>query len=184
MSVRINFILGPAFSGKSEFLIKCLDPEKDTVFFGTLPPEQPAFQKRIDKLKTLRLEKNPKGWTSSDVTDLPKAVKNSEHPQVTAIDCTYSWLSNLVFQHSTEAKQSPEQIQQIIFHECQLLVKAIESKASGDVYIVSSEIGGALASSNPYERLLREVNGRLNQQIAFLSDTQILLSAGTPVRIK
>ena len=79
---------------------------------------------------------------------------------------------------------SAEQILQIVEHEISLLYKQLSSKAAGEVFIISTETGSCSAPSNPYERLLREVNGRLNQKIAALSNRVIKIDAGIAQTIK
>lgn len=184
MSLSTTFILGPAYSGKSEHVINTLNPDKPTKFYVTGSTSQEMLTVRYDELINQREIVSKGKWQTHLSEDLTAELKSHNPNEVMVIDCTYSWLSRIIIEHSKTRTLSPDQILQVVEHETKLFLSLLESMPAGEAYIISTEIGACSPSSNPFERLFREVNGRLNQKLAALSQRVIKIDAGITTVIK
>ena len=57
-------------------------------------------------------------------------------------------------------------------------------KKESNYIIVSNEVGGGLVPENGLARSYRDMQGKLNQQIAACANEVYLMVAGLPVKIK
>lgn len=184
MSTLITFVLGGAYSGKSEFVMSVLNSEKPAVFYVTGAAQHEPLKKRYEQLQKLRTGISMGHWETQFSSDLSASIKLHDISKAFVIDCTYNWLSSLIINNSNQQNHSTAQVHQILEHEISLFVRSLESIEAGQGIIVSTDIGSSLPSANPYERLLREVSGKLNQKIAHLSNRFIKLEAGCPILLK
>lgn len=150
---------------------KALGYEKRT-FIGTAEPYDDEMRERIRKHQS---DRNNRFETIEESLDLAQAIKQvSEDTEVIILDCLTIWLGNLMHHHgATEGSYEQERA----------FVDALKS-APCDVILVSNEIGFGTVPNDPLSRIFRDHAGRLNQQIAALSDEAFLTVSGIPVKIK
>lgn len=91
------------------------------------------------------------------------------------IDCLTLWLNNLLYHFAGQ----PEQVKR----EIQSLIGMVGEKRT-DMILVTNEIGMGVVPDNPLSRRFLEEQGRLNQELARLSDEVILMISGIPQVIK
>lgn len=184
MSINLTFLIGPAYAGKSELVNTLLNRSKKTVIIGTGALGVAPLQRRYELLKEKRFSCSRENWETIETQDLTSLIDKVPLGTCLVVDCLYSWLSNLIVETSKKANHSAEQILQIAEHETQTLFDKIAKRVSGECFLVSTEVGACLSSPNPYERLLREVNGRLNQKIAGIADRVLRIDTGILTTIK
>ena len=67
--------------------------------------------------------------------------------------------------------------------EIQSLIEAAKAR-SGDVVMVSNEIGLGIVPMNKLARQFRDEQGKINQRIAEVADSVTLVIAGMPLQLK
>jgi adenosylcobinamide kinase / adenosylcobinamide-phosphate guanylyltransferase len=168
--MSITFILGGARSGKSrraQSLAEQVSPSR--LYLATAEARDEEMTERIRRHRNDR----GAGWqTLEEPLELAGALqKHAEPGQVILVDCLTLWLSNLF-----EAQRS-------VVNETALLCRTLKA-ASGDVILVSNEIGLGLVPDNALSRSFRDDQGRLNQAVAEAADVVEFIAAGLPLRLK
>lgn len=178
----IIFIGGPAFSGKSEWLIK--NAEKiDTLWIATGDTTIEPMRQRHAFLQDMRRSRGEGIWRTIETSDVLSSLELCTSNQI-VIDCTTAWLATRSLE--INMRHSLVQLAQILANESKKLLTLLKQQSSlgRSVWVTGGEIGACLPSSNPIERLIRESNGRLNQQICQIADEVIRLDFGIPTKIK
>ena len=101
-----------------------------------------------------------------------KALTKAEHPTV-LVDCITLLATNWLLQYNADEAMK----------EIQRLLEASKSR-SGDVVMVSNEIGFGVVPTNKLARSFRDDQGRINQRIAEVADSVTLVVAGLPLQLK
>jgi adenosylcobinamide kinase/adenosylcobinamide-phosphate guanylyltransferase len=94
---------------------------------------------------------------------------------VILVDCLTLWLSNLL----TLAGLAPAQVDRL---GQQLAAGLAPLRAS--VILVANEVGWGIVPDNPLARSFRDLAGGLNQRLAQVCDTVLLVAAGLPLALK
>lgn len=167
-----TLILGGARSGKSkraEALAKASG--KSVVYVATSPrfPDDKEWQQRIGQHKKQR----PTDWLLlEEELSLVSLLHDAEHEdKLVLMDCLTLWLSNMMF------------AQQNIVQEVTVFCQAL-SNYTGDVILVSNEVGLGLVPEATLGREFRDAQGRLNQQVAAVADCVEFIAAGLPIQLK
>ncbi|MGX7873349.1 bifunctional adenosylcobinamide kinase/adenosylcobinamide-phosphate guanylyltransferase [Mesorhizobium sp. ORM6] len=166
---RLTFIIGGARSGKSahaEALASAL-PSPWT-YIATAEAYDDEMRERI----ALHRLRRGGGWTTIDAPlDLAGALETLPDNQPVLVDCLTLWLTNhMLAEHDLEL-------------ECQRLGDVL-SRPRGPWFVVSNEVGQGIVPDNALARRFRDAAGRLNQQIAAIADTVLLMVAGLPLKVK
>ena len=90
---------------------------------------------------------------------------------VVVVDCLTLWLNNLML-HERD-----------ISAELDALVDSIE-RAEGELIVVSNELGLGLVPDTPLGREYRDWHGVMNQRVAAVCDSVVLMVAGLPMAVK
>ncbi|MFC7290422.1 bifunctional adenosylcobinamide kinase/adenosylcobinamide-phosphate guanylyltransferase [Hirschia litorea] len=168
--MTVIFILGGARSGKSrraQALCEALSLKRIYIATGQ------AFDVEMeDRIKRHQQDRD-ESWTTVEAPlDLVKAVETHAEPDnVVLIDCLTLWLSNLMHRERD------------IVLETANLIEAL-SLASGNIILVSNEVGLGLVPETPLGRAFRDEQGRLNQKIAAMADKVEFIAAGLPLSLK
>ena len=165
----MTFIIGGARSGKSahaETLATALPPP--WVYIATAEAYDEEMRERIAQHRSRRGE----GWATIDAPlDLAGALKALPDNQPALVDCLTLWLTNhMLADHDLEA-------------ECRRLADVL-SRPRGPWFVVSNEVGQGIVPDNALARRFRDAAGRLNQHVAAISDNEILMVAGLPLKVK
>lgn len=133
------------------------------------------MQARILKHQQTR----PKHWpTIEEPIQLAKSIKNQDKANVCLlVDCLTLWLSNILFSRQGELQQA------VFQQETQTLYEAL-SNFSGQLILVSNEIGLGVIPMHKMTRRFVDEAGLLHQQIALLSHRVVLVTAGLPQILK
>ena len=174
---NIQFVLGGARSGKSEFAEKLAlasfaampADSARLVYLATAEAFDDEMQARIDLHKARRSA----DWQLCDAPiDLPAMIRAHDGRDATLlVDCTSVWITNLLI--------NGKDIQSY----CDDFIDALET-ASGKIIVVASETGLGIVPDNKLSRQFRDANGKTNQAIAQIANCVFFLVAGIVQKIK
>lgn len=165
----LTFIIGGARSGKSahaETLVTaCQGP---WTYIATAQAYDDEMRERI----ALHRSRRGEGWATVDAPlDLVSALAALADGRPVLIDCLTLWLTNhMLAEHDLET-------------ECRHLADVL-SRPRGPWFVVSNEVGQGIVPDNALARRFRDAAGRLNQQVAAVADTVLLMVAGLPLKVK
>jgi len=165
----LTFIIGGARSGKSahaETLVTA-SPAPWT-YIATAEAYDGEMRERIGLHRSRRGE----GWTTVDAPlDLVGAIAALPDDRPVLLDCLTLWLTNhMLAEHDLDA-------------ECRRLAEVL-TRPRGPWFVVSNEVGQGIVPDNALARRFRDAAGRLNQQVAAISDSVLLMVAGLPLKVK
>ena len=166
----ITLYLGGARSGKSR---RALEGVAGSVqrrcFVATAEPVDEEFAERIRRHQETR----DASWETLEApVDLAQTLAQLDgEGTLIVVDCLTLWLGNLIH-HEQDADRNIEH-----------LLNGLKT-AQADVRLVSNEVGLGLVPDNALGREFRDLQGRLNQQVAAVADRVELLVAGLPLVIK
>ncbi|MEM7366855.1 MAG: bifunctional adenosylcobinamide kinase/adenosylcobinamide-phosphate guanylyltransferase [Pseudomonadota bacterium] len=166
----IHLILGGARSGKSRHALSLeSDESRRCLFVATAEIVDPEFKARIERHQQ---ERDPRWTTIESPISLADTLGDIDHPDtLIVVDCLSVWLGNLM--HHQEPCDT---------HVTALL--GFLRTASADVRLVSNEVGQGVVPESRMGREFRDLQGRLNQDVASIADRVQLVVAGLPVLIK
>ena len=131
-----------------------------------------AYDQEMRERIALHRSRRGEGWTTIDAPlDLAGALAALPDGRPVLIDCLTLWLTNhMLAEHDLDA-------------ECRQLADAL-SRPRGPWFVVSNEVGQGIVPDNALARRFRDAAGRLNQQVAAVADTVLLMVAGLPLKVK
>ncbi|ADV12438.1 bifunctional adenosylcobinamide kinase/adenosylcobinamide-phosphate guanylyltransferase [Mesorhizobium ciceri] len=165
----LTFLIGGARSGKSahaEILATALPPP--WTYVATAQAYDDEMRERI----ALHRSRRGDGWTTIDAPlDLAGALAALPGDRPVLVDCLTLWLTNhMLAEHDLDL-------------ECRRLAEVL-SRPRGPWFVVSNEVGQGIVPDNALARRFRDAAGRLNQQVAAIADTVLLMVAGLPLKVK
>lgn len=166
---KLTFILGGARSGKSSHaeMLATANPSPWT-YIATAQAYDDEMRERI----ALHRSRRGEGWVTVDAPlDLAGAIAALPDREPVLIDCLTLWLTNhMLAEHDVEA-------------ECRRLADLL-SRPRGPWFVVSNEVGLGIVPDNALARRFRDAAGRLNQQVAAIADSVLMMVAGLPLKVK
>ena len=131
-----------------------------------------AYDDEMRERIALHRSRRGEGWATVDAPlDLAGAIGALPDGQPVLIDCLTLWLTNhMLAEHDLEA-------------ECRQLAELL-SRPRGPWFVVSNEVGLGIVPDNALARRFRDAAGRLNQQVAAVADTVLMMVAGLPLKVK
>jgi adenosyl cobinamide kinase/adenosyl cobinamide phosphate guanylyltransferase len=161
-----TLVLGGARSGKSTFAESLVGDAAPVRYLATARPIDPEMAERIRRHRARR----PEAWQVVEVdADLAGPVAELREDFL-LIDGLTLWLATLL-----EGEADP-------VGPVEEALKALEGASHW--VVVSEEVGGGLVPTNPLARRFRDLAGEVNQRVAALADTVVLVTAGIPQKIK
>ncbi|MEO1274566.1 MAG: bifunctional adenosylcobinamide kinase/adenosylcobinamide-phosphate guanylyltransferase [Pseudomonadota bacterium] len=161
----LTLILGGARSGKTALglaLTEAAAPRR--LYIATAEALDAEMAARIARHKA---ERGP-GWRTLEAPlDLASALDAAEGEAV-LVDCLTLWLSNLM--HAEV--------------DLEAATTRMLGAVSGEVVIVSNEVGLGLVPETALGRAFRDAQGRLNQRVAARADRVAFVAAGLPIWLK
>lgn len=169
-AARSLLVLGGARSGKSRYALRLAgESGHERILVATAEPSDDEMRERIARHRAERTE----GWRVIEAPlDLAAAIDAQARPgRVLLVDCLTLWLSNVMLAGRDGDAAGA------------LLAAAI-GRAAGPLVLVSNEVGSGIVPATPLGRAFRDAQGRLNQSVAAVCDTVVLVTAGCPHLIK
>ena len=175
-----TLIIGGAYCGKSDMAIDFLQHNLKTCVVGTADNKDPVFQKRIDALKNMR----PDHWrTFEDNENLSEMMSKLclTHDQI-LLDSINQWVASRIVNGSS--KYSTTQIEEHLFFETDLIIKAIKSSPKTRFFLLSNEVNSGMVPPSSVPQLYRQLLTRINCKFANICQNVTTITAGIPVVIK
>ncbi len=165
---RLTLVLGGARSGKSHYAEALVRQHPAPwLYIATAQALDEEMAERIELHRRQRGE----GWLTVEAPlDLVGAVASAQ-PRPALVDCLTLWLSNHLLAGNDLDTESDR-----------LTATLIE--AGGPTVLVANEVGLGIVPDNALARRFRDAAGRLNQRIAAIADSVVLMVAGLPVKVK
>jgi adenosylcobinamide kinase/adenosylcobinamide-phosphate guanylyltransferase len=165
----MTFVLGGARSGKSRYAENLITSEPPPwIYVATAEAIDDEMAQRIAGHRARR----PVGWRTVEAPrNLLGALADVPPGAVVLIDCVTLWLSNLLFAGADVETEIAN-------------LDAALLQMPGKVVLVANEVGSGIVPENALARRFRDLQGRLNQQLAARADRVVLMVAGLPLFVK
>jgi adenosylcobinamide kinase/adenosylcobinamide-phosphate guanylyltransferase len=166
----VTLVLGGARSGKSRFAEQCVEamPARH-IYIATGQAGDAEMAERIRRHQTRRGSNWQTVEESLDLTGVLERLANND--AAVLVDCLTLWLSNLMM-----AKAPVE--------EAIASLVDVLSRGQGSIVLVSNEVGQGIVPVNTLAREFRDHAGWMNQKIAAVADSVVLVTAGIPQHLK
>jgi adenosylcobinamide kinase/adenosylcobinamide-phosphate guanylyltransferase len=169
VTAKITLVTGGARSGKSRYgesLITALPPP--WIYVATAEAGDAEMVARIAEHRKRR----PAGWTIIEVPhELVAVFSRIDAAAPVLVDCLTLWLSNRLLADADLEKEAEQ-------------LAGVLARHSGQVVLVTNEVGSGIVPDNALARRFRDAQGRLNQCMAALADRVVLVVAGLPLVVK
>ncbi|MEM6360589.1 MAG: bifunctional adenosylcobinamide kinase/adenosylcobinamide-phosphate guanylyltransferase [Bacteroidota bacterium] len=167
----IHLITGGERSGKSSYAQHlALEASNAPIYLATAKVWDDDFKQRIDRHKTERDER----WQLIE-SEMKLFDPLPENSSAVVIDCITLWLTNF-FSHF---KSDKEKTLEAAKNEINQL-----TRYSGNLFIVTNEIGMGVHAHNQAARDFVELQGWTNQYLAKKAIRVILMVSGIPMQVK
>jgi len=172
----LTFLVGGARSGKSTLAVQMGEHHGGAVtFVATAEPFDDDLRERVERH---RLER-PAHWTTVEApVHLADAVRATPPEHFLIVDCLTVWMGNLMVHID-----APEHITD---HVDDVIAALGERRRHADerTVVVSNEVGMGIHPDTALGRRYRDDLGRVNQRVASIADTTLLLVAGRALRLE
>lgn len=169
----VTLVLGGVRSGKSRYAVKLASQASRVIFLATAKPSDAEMRAKIERHQAER----PTKWlTIEEPLALDRVLEQHDSGnQLFLIDCLTLFASNLL-----EAEAGNEEA---LKARVACFCAALQS-ISSSVVLVSNEVGCGVVPAYPTGRQFRDLTGEMNQRVAALADTVLLMVAGLPLVLK
>jgi adenosylcobinamide kinase/adenosylcobinamide-phosphate guanylyltransferase len=174
-------VLGGARSGKSRHAQRLLAGCAEVLYVAPGPVPDGSDSDWAGRVEAHRRDR-PEGWTTLETDDVPAALESATKPVL--VDCLATWLAQvLAAAGAWESADGDTAWPQPVDAEIARLLHAWRS-ASVPVVAVSNEVGSGVVPGTRSGVLFRDALGRLNRQVADLTDDVRLVVAGRVHRLE
>lgn len=169
-------VTGGIRSGKSSFAERLFAPDAPVTYVATGPEPVGTDDEWAQRVRHHQ-QQRPPTWTSVGTLRVPDTLSAARGPVL--VDCLGTWTTGVLDEIGAWDRDDwqPEFRQR-----CDLLVSSL-AHFTGDLVIVSTEVGWGLVSEHRSGRIFTDELGRLNQRVAALADVVTLCVSGLPVAI-
>lgn len=177
----ITLVTGGARSGKSTFAESIYNGKKDVVYIATSKVTDKEMEERV---RLHRASRDSDWRTFEGNYELYKVVENEKHY---LLDCVTVLSSNILFDFTKKEEyidyKLQRKVEDKIMGEIKELIQEVE-KNDYELVMVTNELGYSTVPEHHISRVFRDIQGRINQRVASLSDNVYLVCCGIPVKIK
>ncbi|KRQ85931.1 Bifunctional adenosylcobalamin biosynthesis protein CobU [Caloramator mitchellensis] len=177
----ITLISGGARSGKSKFAEEMLKDKNEVVYIATSRIWDEEMQQRVNLHRNRR---NAKWRTFEGTYNLKEAVGNEKYY---LLDCLTNLISNIMFDITEGMEKIDEvtqkKIEEVANNEIKSLIDEVNNK-NGNLIMVTNETGMSIVPENHIARVFRDIQGRINQMAAQISDEVYIVFLGIPLKLK
>jgi len=170
----VTLVLGGVRSGKSRYAQQLAERADRVTFVATAEHrDDPEMRLKIDRHRADR----PEAWTTiEEPLHLAAAICNAATTSdAILVDCLTLFAANVL-----EAYEGNEVgLESEVSRLCDVL-----KAASCSIILVSNEVGSGVVPAYASGRKFRDLVGEINQRVAAVADTVLLMVAGLPLAIK
>ena len=177
--MNIHFVTGGARSGKSRFaeqLAQRLAAGKGVAYIATGIACDEEMTDRI----ALHRARRPANWITIETETGGAAALSRAERSVVLLDCLTLLVSNLFL---SAAAAGAAEARTVVLAEVDRLIEASRTR-TGELVIVSNEVGSAVVPGTPYGRWFRDILGEANQRVASAATSVTLVVAGCALQLK
>jgi adenosylcobinamide kinase / adenosylcobinamide-phosphate guanylyltransferase len=169
-AARACLVIGAARSGKSRYAQQLAEAAgRQPIYLATATVGDDEMRARVD---AHRSDRDPRWRTVEEPLALAEVLGDLTRPDaIVLVDCLTLWLSNLMLGGADIEAATGR-------------LAASIPRLPGPVVFVSNEVGAGIVPDNRLARSFRDAQGRLNQVMASVCDTVVLVSAGLPMLLK
>lgn len=169
----ITLVLGGARSGKSRWAEERAAEFSRVTYLATAQAGDTEMREKIARHRRDR----PSPWRTVEVPiELPEKIRSeSEDADVLLIDCFTLYVANVMGTGRNAEAHNRSRIRE--------LLDAIRSSVTS-IIAVSNEVGSGIVPAFRSGRVYRDMLGHLNQEVAAVADSVVLMVAGLPVAVK
>lgn len=177
----ITLVTGGARSGKSKFAENIYRKKEDVVYIAT----SKAFDKEMENRIAIHKTTRPSLWRTFEGNyNLVNAIGEESNY---LLDCVTLLTSNIMFDITKDMEyidsKAQGKIENTIFENMESLIKKIREEDK-NLVLVTNEVGYSIVPADHVSRVFRDIQGRINQSLAAISDQAYLISCGLPVKLK
>ena len=172
----ITFVTGGARSGKSAYAVELAKRSGESVvYLATAEPIDNEMRERIARHRAER----PAEWrTIEEPLALARRIEDEVEPGSTVIvDCMTVWLGNVLEHHDQKTTNA------YALGEVERLAR-VTADRQHSLIVISNEVGGGIVPADPLTSAYRDLLGEVNQRLAAMTGTVVLLVSGIPVDLK
>lgn len=176
MTNNITLVLGGARSGKSSYAEKLATESGLPVnYIATAQVYDDEFKARVRHHK----DRRPASWTLvEEPYHLAQTLARLAKPnQCLIVDCLSIWLAQWICADCNPPKNSNWQQEREAFL---MLLPTL----AGTIILVSNEVGMGIVPLGEINRQFQDEQGRLNQAVAEIANSVVLIAAGLPLKLK
>ncbi len=168
----VTLILGGARSGKSRRAEAMASSISDHPIYVATAPLIKGDAEWLARIERHRSERGEHWQLIEEELAIASVLeKHALAGSVVMLDCLTLWLTNLIYAGLA------------IDEEIELLCTVL-SGCSGEVILVSNEVGMGLVPENELGRSFRDAQGRMNQRVAGVADRVEFIAAGLSICMK
>lgn len=166
----VTLIGGGVRSGKSRYALRRAEERfSGGVFVATGEARDEEMSERIRRHQA---ERGSFWRTIEEPLSLVDALKELK-AQCVVVDCLTLWLSNIMLAEDRDADI-----------ELDRLAAVITPPRSGELLLVTNEVGSGIVPENALAREFRDRAGEMNQRIAAAADEVVWMAFGCPLHVK
>jgi adenosylcobinamide kinase / adenosylcobinamide-phosphate guanylyltransferase len=163
----LTLITGSARSGKTRQALNIAEEMQPRTYIATAQLLDDEMQERAARH---RRERGPEWQTIEEPLQVARRLR--ELDGVVVIDCLTLWLSNWMLRDETQLDSQIDDL-------CSTLRNVPHS-----VVAITNEVGWSIVPENAMARRFRDWSGLMNQRVAAIADSVVLMVCGIPTEIK
>lgn len=172
----IEFILGGARSGKSQFAEQRAQASRETSGKACryIATAQAGDAEMAERIRLHREQRSGFELTIEEPLSLASVLAENMHEsRCLLVDCLTLWLTNLLLADNPDTfAQERSRLFEVLAH------------ARGDIIFVSNEVGQGVVPMDALSRRFVDESGRLHQALVQLSTRVFFVTAGLPQLLK
>lgn len=170
----VTLVLGGVRSGKSRYAQQLAERAERVTFVATAECRDDAEMRA--KIERHRADRPSRWITIEEPLHLAQTIQQAqENSEVILVDCLTLFAANLLELCGEDSNQIQSHIEEL----CLVL-----HRASCSIILVSNEVGSGVVPAYELGRRFRDLVGEINQRVATVSHTVVLMVAGLPFPLK